>query len=167
MLGSNLIWNIASWLSGPEIIVELNAISLPELDQLGNPKQLGGILFPLAEVEALREVGFAALPTNRIMLRVGPEDQGISAAIELVESLGYEVDLLAMQVEEPAKWEAFAERVYLHFNHLETSRSFVQTPSWTPKGIWLGPEAEEEFGLLHYEAIDDWIETINDHWEEE
>ena len=71
------------------------------------------------------------------------------------------------QVEDINRFEVYAERVLLHFNHLEASKSFAQTSSWTPKGIWLGSEAEEEFGQLDYEAIDEWIEVINDRWEEE
>lgn len=167
MLGSNLIWNIASWLSGPEIIIELNAASLPELENMGTTEQVGGILFPIEEVRSLENIERSSLPTARLILRVTSEETDVEAGISLAESLGFEVELLASQQEDVSRFEAYAERVFLHFNHLDASKSFAETNSWTPKGLWLGPEAEEEFGQLDYEAVDDWIEVINDRWEEE
>lgn len=172
MLGSNLIWNIASWLSGPSIVLELNRHSLDELSTMGDSVSIGALSFPIDDWRHWIAEGTdltALLPVNTIWLRA---DEGISPAEtqelqQQATSAGIDLTIVVTMTDSGAGAEALGSRIMLHFPDLSHATAFVKSSTWLPQGIFLGEEAEEEFGLLDYEAIDEWLEVVNERFEEE
>ncbi len=172
MLGSNLIWNIASWLSGPSIILELNRHSLDELKDMGESVSIGALSFPIEDWREWMEEGVnprEMLPDANVYLRIAHEvdDEEIYKVRKQAETLGIELMFVVKVIENLPSLEQHKEYIFLHFQSIEKATSFVSGSEWHPTGIFLGDEAEEEFGMLNYEAIDEWLEVVNEHFEEE
>ncbi|MEO1448881.1 MAG: hypothetical protein AAFV07_05095 [Bacteroidota bacterium] len=151
-LSGSLIWNMINWLSGPEIFLEWNAPSLPEVQGLADTVVYQGLIAPWADVGEL-----ASASDKPQWWRIPAS--GISEAPDNV--------LLYVEVNSAAEalaLEPHFARLILHFPDLEASFDFLnQTTSW-PYALSLGPEAEEEMGVLDYERIDEWLEKFQEHF---
>lgn len=172
MLGSNLIWNIASWLSGPSIALELNRHSLDELQDMGESVTIGALSFPISDWREWIQEGQNPgdiLPVSTIHLRIGedPDDDEIVNIRSQAEAQGIELSFVINAKDNLPSLEKHKEYSFFHFQDLEEAAAFVQHSEWQPAGILLRDEAEEEFGILDYEAIDNWLEVVNERFEEE
>ncbi|MEL6135329.1 MAG: hypothetical protein AAFR59_18380 [Bacteroidota bacterium] len=159
-LATPMVWNIVKWLSGPRIVVELSRDSLPELAEVQKSVEVSFATFPLADWgEDLLQVGIP------IILRV-PSQTDIDALIELRNYKGVYFELEMPSVEEMSGTEArmallsIMDKSFLHFRTMEEGQEFIVHSDHVPYGFALGEEAEEEPGVLHYEKIDDWLETF-------
>lgn len=172
MLGSNLIWNIASWLSGPSIVLELNRHSLDELKDMGESVSIGALSFPVEDWREWMKEGvdpLNILPVSTVILRISGalDDAEIHTIQKQAIERGIAISFVANVENAVSSLEKHKEYISLHFQNLETATEFVKNSSWQPAGILLGAETEEEFGILDYEAIDEWLEVVNERFEEE
>lgn len=172
MLGSNLIWNIASWLSGPSLLLELNRHSLDELKDMGESVAIGALSFPVEDWQAWMTEGVNLsdiLPVSTVSLRI-PEaldENEIHTMLNQAKEREIELSFIVNVGDDSSSLEKYKEYLFLHFEDLSQATAFVRDSNWQPAGIFLGEEAEEEFGLLDYEAIDNWFEVVNERFEEE
>lgn len=172
MLGSNLIWNIASWLSGPSIVLELNRHSLDELKDMGESVAIGALSFPISDWREWIQEGQNPgdiLPVSSISLRISEnlDDDEIHNIRLQAEKQGIKLSFVVNVKDNLPLLAKHKEYTFLHFQNLEQATEFVKHSEWQPAGISLGEEAEEEFGILDYEAIDNWLEVVNERFEEE
>lgn len=172
MLGSNLIWNIASWLSGPSIVLELNRHSLDELKDMGESVAIGALSFPVADWQAWMTEGVNLsdlLPVSSVNLRIAEalDENEIHTMLNQAKEREIELSFIVSVGDDSSSLEKYKEYLFLHFEDLSHAAAFVRDSSWQPAGIFLGEEAEEEFGVLDYEAIDNWLEVVNERFEEE
>lgn len=172
MLGSNLIWNIVSWLSGPSIILELNRHSLDELKDMGESVSIEALSFPIEDWQTWENEGenpIESLPVSHLFLRIaeGFQHDGIQTVMNQAEQRGVSLSFVVYANEDLASWKQHKDSLFLRFPTLTQATAFVQDSDWQPAGILLGEEAEEEFGVLDYEAIDNWLEVVNERFEEE
>ncbi len=165
MIGANLVWNIASWISGPEIIIETSRASLEELTTAGGADGITALSFRVDDWTAwVAEVGVPAeqLPVKHIWLRMGSDFQA-EDALELLRmnhAQGLE-SRFVVDCKVPSGIPAdLAPYVFLHYPSLGESLRHIKSGKISPLGYFLGAEAEEEFGQLDYEAIDDWLEVV-------
>lgn len=172
MLGSNLIWNIASWLSGPAIDLELNRHSLDELTDMGESVSIGALSFSVSDWKAWMLEGIQLkdiLPISNIRLRMTEElmDSEIDEIRSQADDQGINLSFVVTPTLDLSVFEKHKAYIFLHFPTLAAATEFITTSDWQPMGIFLGEEAEEEFGVLDYEAIDNWLEVVNERFEEE
>lgn len=160
-LSASLIWNMVQWLSGPEIVLELNLISLEELEEVRKLFEWTYITLPWEEYD---ERMLADHP--RLILRA---DQFVApAAIEKVvqaaKDAGAElkVEVSLPDAAQAEAYRAIADEVFLHFESLDELLHFVNAAPFAPYGLSLRDEAEEEPGFLHYEKIDELIEALDE-----
>ncbi|MEZ4687671.1 MAG: hypothetical protein R3B47_16895 [Bacteroidia bacterium] len=151
-LSAATVWNIAQWLEGPELVLEMNIASLEELDGLGvDPRYL---VLPFEEFEPAL---FNYCPA--IMLKTGQEvsPETIQAMVNEAEQSGFELkfEISLDETADPESWEAVAGHVLFHFPGLEKADAFIAKPSVNVFGLAFGEEAEEEPQVLHYEMLDD------------
>ncbi len=172
MLGSNLIWNIASWLSGPAIDLQLNRHSLDELTDMGESVSIGALSFPESDWQEWMQEGVQLkeiLPVSNIRLRMNEalDDNKIDTIRSQADEQGVNLSFVVTPTHDLSVFEKHKAYIFLHFPTLEAATDFVTTSDWLPMGISLGEEAEEEFGVLDYEAIDNWLEVVNERFGEE
>ena len=165
MLGGNLIWNIASWVSGPGLVIEIDQQSLPELDNMGEAVTLHALSFPYEDWKA-RVAGSGVqaeeLPVKEIWLRCAGELPESEAAelIRLGQAEGLQTRFVMDMQGDSEIPASLASLVLAHYPSLEAAQAGMMDASLSLAGCVLGPEAEEEFGQLNYEAIDDWLEAV-------
>lgn len=149
-LSGSLIWNMINWLSGPQIFLEWNAVSAPEVSALEESLVYQGLIAPLED-----QVSLPAQADQQHWWRTDPA--GIAAAAPETTcwvSVSTAAEALALAPHFP--------RLILHISNMEESFAFLQqTPAW-PLGLSLGTEAEEEMGVLDYERIDEWLEMFQE-----
>lgn len=159
-LPSSSIWSIINWLSGPEILIELNLASLEELTDVQETFVVQHITFPASEWD----IRLAQELPRQITLRA---DQSHSPSqletwIEEAEAAGIQlkIELSLSQTEEAEAYLALFPHLLLHFPSLDQTQSMAVTATQLPYGFVLREEAEEEMGQLDYERIDDFIEVF-------
>lgn len=172
MLGSNLIWNIVTWLSGPSIILELNRHSLDELNTMGESVSIGVLSFPVEDWLFWIQEGVdikETLPVSTVWLRRADnlQEEDKEEILQQAEEQGIDLSFVLIVNDTTTLSENHQEKTFLHFQDLVMATEFVTQSHWQPAGILLGEEAEEEFGVLNYEAIDEWLEVVNERFEEE
>ncbi|MEM6343457.1 MAG: hypothetical protein AAF927_06235 [Bacteroidota bacterium] len=160
-LSSSLIWNIVQWLSGPEVVLELNLMSLEELEEVKKLFEWSLITLPFEEYDErlLSEHPKLILRTDQFT-----DPAKISEIVEQAADAGadlkFEVSL--PDAESASAYLGVAEYVFLHFASLDALISFVNAAPFAPYGLSLGEEAEEEPGFLHYERIDDLMDLLDE-----
>lgn len=157
MLASNLIWSMVSWIAGPQVVLELSVDSMQELDSLGGSVEIGAISLPWQDWTN------QTLPGREVWLRATENDSvsAITSVLEKGNQDGNEIRIIVSCEAAPAVWEEWASHLWLHFGSLEQAQAFIRESSWMPTGILLGAEAEESFGMLDYEAMDELIEMLD------
>lgn len=151
-LAASTVWNIANWLEGPELILDMNASSLEEIEGLGVDARY--LTFPIADYNAslfnyasgIILLTDSSIPASQIQTLV---DEAASAGQELK----FEIKLHAAQ--EAHQYEVVGTHVFLHFPDLTSADTFIAQPPFPVFGIAFGEEAEEEPQVLDYEKLDD------------
>lgn len=159
-LSSSLIWNMVQWLSGPEVVLELNLISLEELEEVKKLFQWSYITLPFEEWD---ERLLANHP--KIILRADQfiDPAKITETVIQAEDAGVELkfEISLPDADSATAYQGVADHVFLHFVSLDELLDFVKASPFAPYGINLGEEAEEEPGFLHYERIDDLMDLLD------
>ncbi|MEL6190644.1 MAG: hypothetical protein AAFR66_01280 [Bacteroidota bacterium] len=149
-LSVQTVWNINNWLEGPEIIIELNGVSVEEVQEAGQSMNIRYVSFPIEDwTDELWEVHDA------IIIRVGG-DLSLEIAQKLLEEaeekgkeLRFEIGLADLK--EASKWEALYPKIFLNFPHVDNVETIINTNENYPFGISLNIEIEEEPGILDYD----------------
>ena len=161
-LSASLIWNMVNWLSGPEIILEMNVASLDELTQVENMFKYKAITIPADE---WNELIFEQVDSVILKTDASTESQEIEEMIaDLEEEKEMKFEIEVNSLEEAGKFSAVSQHIYLHFVDIATLEAFINSNAYTPFGYALGEEAEEEPGVLHYERIDEFLEIFHDRF---
>lgn len=151
-LSGSLIWNMINWLSGPQIFLEWNAESVPEVEGLAASVVFQGLISPWTDQATL------ALASPQPQWWRTPASllpQQSEATISWVE---------VATAQEALALAPYYARCILHITDFEESFAFLaQAESW-PYGLSLGAEAEEEMGVLDYERIDEWLEKFQERF---
>ncbi len=162
-LSVSLIWNMIQWLSGPAIALEMNRFSLEELQDV---KQ--GFDFQYLSMPA-KEWGTDLFDhAERLILRADqdmrPKELEAIASESPSPHLWFELHLNKETFLQD--YQAILPKSFLHFDELPQATALLsqQLPLG---GFSLKEEAEEEPGVLDYEAIDLWLETFNEEYGEE
>ncbi|MDX2284367.1 MAG: hypothetical protein NW241_09405 [Bacteroidia bacterium] len=149
----SLAWNMAQWLSGPEIVLELNAGSLAEWAEA--QQQIPGCraLMPLAEAEQALAAGLPGL----ILQAAGP----VSAAdMARWQQAGAWVEMPAADAAAAAAYESVRDGLILHWASLDEAARFVASSPWQPAAHAFSHAAEESPGQLDYARLDSWLEEF-------
>ncbi|MEZ4849487.1 MAG: hypothetical protein R3B93_12890 [Bacteroidia bacterium] len=158
-LSAAMVWNIVNWLSGPEIVLDLNVASLEELPEVENMFPYRYMTIPLEEWnELLLE------HADHIICKA---DQTVTPAqiMDLVESANQEdkeikFELFLSDLADAQRFSSVKEHIFIHFSDISLLEAHIQSGDFAPFGYTLGEEAEEEPGVLHYERIDDFLEIF-------
>lgn len=155
-----MIWNMVQWLSGPEIVLEMNVASLEELPEVEKTFSYGHITLPQEEWSDLVLMHTSGGIIIRANADSNPDElkQWVKTGEEHDREI--RIELSINHPNELAAFEDVAGHCYLHFPTLDMLESFLENPGCSPWGISLGIEAEEEPGVLHYERIDDIVERV-------
>lgn len=144
-----LVWNMAQWITGPEIVLHLNADSLEELEEARQSVAVAAITLPLSDAAAGLSV---ADPAEIILQGKANEIAEIQGLLARYPALRFEVTV--DQVEDiPA--DLPAENMLVHFFGRETLRAFLATGNPLGYALVLGAEALDESGELDYAFLDD------------
>jgi hypothetical protein len=158
-LSAALVWNMVQWLSGPEIVLELNVDSLPELEEAQKSFQPGYISLPFSEWS---DTLLGQTPPLILKAEVLDEPEALievaAAADAADQALSFELAL--QQIADVERFEGVMHRSLVHFPSLEIGIEYLRSEAPTAWGISLDREAEEEPGLLDYERIDEFVEAF-------
>ena len=164
-LPASLIWNITQWLSGPEIVIEINRISLLELDELEKTMSWAWLSFPYEDwtPDLLSLKG-------RHILRVN-SSHSPDTLKELLETVNRTEENrlwleLSLELDQLPLYAEVIGNAFVHFPDTDQIQQFLSKNLYTPAGFCLGEEAEEEAGLLDYERIDELLEVYTDRFPE-
>lgn len=160
-LPANMIWSLMEWLSGPEILLELNAASAAELTAASDTAEFAGLVMPAPDYLQ------AEWPTEQPIWLQMPANSPASAVATALEQAGPASKVILAAQGPLAGYQPLAEQLFLHFPTLDEAEDFVKASDWMPYGLHLGPEAEEEPGVLHYERIDEFLEVLAARFGEE
>lgn len=151
-LSEATVWNIAQWLEGPEIVLDLNKESIDEIEKLGVEARY--LSFPLEDYNP------SLFNHNKAIILKADEwtsAELIDEKVKEAENRGFELkfEIRLREGADPTVFANVAEHIFLHFPRLEDADTFIAKPSMSVCGISFGEEAEEEPQVLHYEMLDD------------
>jgi hypothetical protein len=151
-LSAATVWNIAQWLEGPEIVLDLNKESLDEIDDLGVDARY--LSFPVEDYETAL---FNYCPAIILKAYEWTPEEFIAEKVRKARARGFELkfQIKLREGADPTVFSNVAEHVFLHFPRLEDADAFIAKPSFAVHGVAFGEEAEEEPQVLHYEMLDD------------
>ncbi len=162
-----MIWNIVNWIQGPEILLELNAESLEELEEMNKSFQAGYVQLPLSEWDA------ALLPqlNSGIYLKAekGSKLADMQKCLSEIAEVGKEglVEISLDEISEVGDYQEILEQSYLHFHNSATLCEYLKQGGPSPLGFALGEEFREDAEYLDYEQIDDLVELMEELFGEE
>ncbi|RMG26246.1 MAG: hypothetical protein D6730_09475 [Bacteroidetes bacterium] len=156
-LAPNLIWNIVNWLEGPEVVLELNAFSLDELEEVKGQVKYRAITFPLAEWDE-RVFAYAGAVILRTGASASPAQ--LESLLTEAEQRGFELkfELSLSQPAELAPYTSLCPQLFVHLPSLHLAGQLLRSQAPLPYGISLREEAEEAPNQLNYEALDEFFE---------
>jgi hypothetical protein len=153
------IREMAGWIAGPEIALELNTASMDQLDAAGESVTFRYISLPLAE--------WSPSLLNRdsgIILRAGATDapSGVDLPMDAAADAGRElfVELKLAEAEVPANWMPLLSSLYLHFPSLHAAEQWLAGAETLPYGLSFYSEVEETPGCIDYPAMDDFLDRL-------
>jgi hypothetical protein len=162
-LSASMIWNMVNWLSGPEIVLEMNAASLEELEEVKKLFPWAYITLPAGDWNEL-----VWQYSDKVMLRADEfvSPQAIQRWVDAAADEGKELKVILSLPDLSAtrNYEAVKSHVLLHFPSLALLETFIKEGSFVPFGFSLDQEAEEEAGVLDYERIDDLMEVFQERF---
>lgn len=152
-LAPSMIWNMASWLEGPAIGLELNEVSHEELAAVGQSLVFHWVILPFEDWDpAMWQGGYG------IILRsdgsISP--QQLMQTARLAQAGGQEL-AFEISLNRPEERQAFAEvlpQAWLHFPSTEMAAAVLHAADYVPRGISVREEGEESPGMLDYESLD-------------
>ena len=159
-LPASSIWSIVNWLSGPEILIQLNLDSLEELAQVQQTFPVGMVSLPAADwdirlaSELPPKVILKADASHSIGLLTQWLEEADDANLELF------IELHLEREGEADLYSSILSKSLLHFPDLDMTQSFAASSAMQPYGFAIGEEAEEEPNQLDYERIDDFLEIF-------
>jgi len=156
-LSSTLIWNIANWLEGPEVILELNAQSWDELKEV--TFDYSYLSLPLEDWEA-----GAASQADAFILSAAnpPAPEALQAILDEHPDIEIKFELTFSDIADTYAYQALFPQILINFSSLDLYFDFLKPESALPWGVSLQLEAEEEPGYLDYERIDDLMAIFSD-----
>jgi hypothetical protein len=157
----SMVWSIVNWLSGPEIVLEVNRESLEELEEAARAFSWRYVSLPAADWSAELAGRFPALLLTAKAEEARPE--WVAAQVSAAQALGCELKV-ELQLETASGLEAYSEvmvHLLLRLPSLEAGEGFLRQAPALPWGLSLGAEAEEYPGQLDYERIDRWVEALD------
>ncbi len=156
-LAPELVWNIANWLEGPEIILEVNADSMDELAETKVAPAM--VAMPLANWPQNISETTVLLRTN-----VTTEPAELTAILDKGDSTGKDI-FFEISLQRPDQLQPFLsilDRLFLHFPSLQMAHDFLKKGQHLSYGISLREEAEEAPGELNYEMLDELVAIYSD-----
>lgn len=164
-LSASMVWNIVNWLSGPGIVLEMNAASLEELSEVKKMFSWQYITIPASEWD-LQIFDYADAVILRTDSAFSPQEirRLVQQAESLEKELKFEIQLHA--ISETTIYHTVAEYIFFHFPDIDEAEAYIQSGDFQPFGFSFGDEAEEEPGLLNYQRIDDFLEIFANHFPE-
>ncbi|MEO0470288.1 MAG: hypothetical protein AAF206_11745 [Bacteroidota bacterium] len=158
-LSASMIWNMVNWLSGPEIVLEMNVVSLEELPETEKMFQHRYITLPIAEWSDL-----VWQHTEAVILRGDQftDPLYIAQLVDEAEKKDKElkIEITLTELNQLDAYQDVFPHIFLHLTDFEQLLTLVKSDRSLPGGLSLGEEAEEEPGVLHYERIDDFMEAL-------
>ena len=162
-----MIWNMVNWIQGPQILLELNAASLEELEEMNKSFQASYVQLPLAEWDA----GLLPQLAQGIYLKAdkGANISDIKSSLSQIADAGKEgiVEISLDEISEVGEYQEILATTYLHFSSSETLFEYLKQEGPNPLGFALGEEFREDAEYLDYERIDDLIELMEELFDEE
>lgn len=162
-----MIWNMVNWIQGPQILLELNAASLEELEEMNKSFQASYVQLPLAEWDA----GLLPQLAQGIYLQAdkGANISDIKSSLSQIADAGKEgiVEISLDEISEVGEYQEILATTYLHFSSAETLFEYLKQEGPNPLGFALGEEFREDAEYLDYERIDDLIELMEELFDEE
>lgn len=156
-LAPELVWNIANWLEGPEIILEVNADSMAELAETKVTPAM--VAMPLADWPV--EISEVA-----VVLRTDTATEPAVLAEMLAKGTASGKNIFfELSLKHPDQLQPFLnilDRLFLHFPSLQMAHNFLKSGQHLPYGISLREEAEEAPGELNYEMLDELVAIYSD-----
>mgnify|MGYP006269998637 CR=1 FL=1 len=159
-LSAAMIWNLVQWISGPDIVLEMNGASLPELADIQQSFQPGYLTLPLAERSQAADL--SGLPPLILKAEVMDDPEALAQLAAAQTDLRFELHLT--QLADVARFAPVLGRSLLHFPSLDEAEAYLRSDAPVAWGLSLDREAEEEPGVLDYERIDQFIEVFEDHY---
>jgi len=157
-LPATLIWNIANWLEGPEIVLDLNAESWEELSEV--TFDFHYLSLPWQDFEPQ-----VAQKAQAFVLK-GDDSLGIDQIQTLraaYPTLSLKFELSFDSVEAAMSYQEVFPDLLINFRQLSLYFDFFKQQQATQVwGISLQNEAEEELGYLDYEQIDELMGMFSD-----
>lgn len=157
-LPPTLIWNMANWLEGPEIILELNAQSWDELKEVTFDYRY--LALPLEDWEpgATTQADAFILTTS-----TPPSPESLQTLLDENTDVEIKFELTFSDITDALAYQALFPHILLNFTSLDLYFDFFQQKhSVMPWGVSLQTEAEEEPDLLDYERMDDLMAIFSD-----
>ncbi len=162
-LSASLIWNMVNWLSGPGIVLEMNTISLDELQEVKQLFEWAAITLPAEEWNPM-----LLQYTDSLILRGDQftDPKAIQDWVAQATAEGKQLKVCLSLPDLPAAgaYQVVAEHVFLHFTNLDLLEAFIQANDYTPFGFSVDSEAEEEPGLLDYVRIDELMDIFEERF---
>lgn len=160
-LSGSMIWSIIQWLSGPEVVLEINRFSIDELKEIEGVFNYDYLSLPLHEwgEDLLELPGKFILQTHtKEKLETIEEILAVTDPDRLFIELSFEkqADL--------AIYQSILGRSFLH-QKLKEEQPINLPADLSVYAFSMKEEMEEEPGLLDYETIDSWIEAFQENFE--
>ncbi|MEO0896016.1 MAG: hypothetical protein AAFY71_06430 [Bacteroidota bacterium] len=159
----NMIWSMIQWLSGTSTVLEINRISLEELEEVKKYFTFEYLSFPISEW------GPDLLTVHEgIVLRLDSTSSPDTCQQIIAEAGHQEIlfELTVPSVEDAKAYMGLSDSLLLNVSDMDRSREALEQIE-SIKGLSLKGEALEEDGILNYEAIDDWIEVFEEEFDED
>lgn len=157
-LPPTLIWNIANWLEGPEVILELNGQSWEELKEVTFDYRF--LALPLEDWEA-----GASSQADAFILTAStpPAPVVLQNLLEAHSDTDIKFELTFSDITDALAYQPLFPHILLNFTSLDLYFDFFQQKHENmPWGISLQEEAEEEPSYLDYERIDELMAIFSD-----
>ena len=149
-LSVQTVWNITNWLEGPEIIIELNGVSVDELSEASQSMNIRYVSFPIEDwTDELWDVHDALIIRAEGNLPLEKAQNLLETADQKGKELRLEIQLA--EPKEASKWEALYPKIFLNFPHVDNVETLINENENYPFGISLNMEIEEEPGMLDYD----------------
>ena len=157
-LPATLIWNMVNWLEGPEIILEINADSWEELDE---------VTFDYAYLSLpLTDLPKAKIKSNQSLILTATEAPSVSELQKILTTYPeseIKFELTFSDTTDALAYQEIFPNLLLNFSSLDLYFEFLkQKHENMPWGISLQKEADEEPGFLDYERIDELMGIFSD-----
>ena len=127
-LSASLIWNMVNWLSGPEIILEMNVASLEELPQVENMFKHRYITIPFSEWnELLFEHADSIILRAEANIDPAIIKELTSLAEEEEKELKFEISI--SNIADAASFNDVSQDIFFHFSEIDLLEEFIKTSS--------------------------------------